>query len=356
METGGLAAERLRLSEAGLSTAVVATIQSSRALSTRTLYALKWRVFATWCSAKGHDPFQCSVSIILDFLQHLLEEGKAASTIKVYVAAISACHYGLGDASPGSHPLVSRFMAGVRRLRVSRPVLFPAWDLPTVLRALSGPPFEPLSSVSIKLLSLKTALLLALASAKRVSEIHALSVHPTCLRFSAGGNRVVLRPNAAFTPKVVTAPFQNQLIELSSFSPPPFASEEEESLHTLCPVRALRHYLDGTKEFRRCDQLFVCHGAATRGKALSKGRLAHWIVEAIELAYDSLRLEPPVGLRAHSTRGMASSWALHRGVSVGEICRAAGWSSVHTFVRFYMLDVTEPSVPQAVLGAGSEVA
>ena len=97
----------------------------------------------------------------------------------------------------------------------------------------------------------------------------------------------------------------------------------------------------------------MCHGAASKGKALSKDRLAHWIVEAIEMAYRSLGLEPPVGLRAHSTRGVSSSWALHRGVSVGEICRAAGWSSAHTFVRFYMLDVTESSVSQAVLGAGS---
>lgn len=71
------------------------------------------------------------------------------------------------------------------------------------------------------------------------------------------------------------------------------------------------------------------------------------------MAYKSLDLEPPVGLLAHSTRGVSSSWALHRGVSVSEICRAAGWSSVHTFVRFYMLNVTESPVSQAVLGAGS---
>lgn len=41
VETGGLAAERVRLSGAGLSDAVVKTIQSSRALSTSTLYTLK---------------------------------------------------------------------------------------------------------------------------------------------------------------------------------------------------------------------------------------------------------------------------------------------------------------------------
>ena len=40
-----------------------------------------------------------------------------------------------------------------------------------MLDALSCPPFEPLHQVELKLLSIKTALLVALASAKRVSEI-----------------------------------------------------------------------------------------------------------------------------------------------------------------------------------------
>lgn len=48
-----------------------------------------------------------------------------------------------------------------------------------VLDALSGPPFEPL----LQVLSLKKALLLAFALAKRVSDIHALSVNPACIRF-----------------------------------------------------------------------------------------------------------------------------------------------------------------------------
>ncbi len=50
-------------------------------------------------------------------------------------------------------------------------------------------------------------------------------------------------------------------------------------------------------------------------------------------------LPSPLSLRAHSTRGVASSQALFRGVPLEDICVAAGWSSPHTFVRFYKLDV-----------------
>ena len=70
-------------------------------------------------------------------------------------------------------------MAGVRWLRVPERHI-PSWDLLVVLRALTGPPFEPLETVDIKFVSLKTALLLALTSAKRVGDMQALSVSPSC--------------------------------------------------------------------------------------------------------------------------------------------------------------------------------
>ncbi len=50
-------------------------------------------------------------------------------------------------------------------------------------------------------------------------------------------------------------------------------------------------------------------------------------------------LPSPLDIRAHSTRGVASSTALFRGVTLEDICMAAGWSSPHAFVRFYNLDV-----------------
>src|SRR4029434_4714320 len=100
----------------------------------------------------------------------------------------------------------------------------PSWDLLVVLRALTGPPFEPLETVDIKSVSLKTALLLALTSAKRVGDMQALSVIQCGIQISIAGERVVMRPNAAYTHKVVATPLCNQVIELAVFSPPPFAS------------------------------------------------------------------------------------------------------------------------------------
>ncbi len=91
----------------------------------------------------------------------------------------------------------------------------PPWDLAVVLEGLKGPPFEPLLGASLKHLSLKTVLLLALASAKRVSDIHALSVSPACTQFAPGNTRMVLKPNPVFVPKVVGS---CSPIELAAFT------------------------------------------------------------------------------------------------------------------------------------------
>ncbi|XP_056316727.1 LOW QUALITY PROTEIN: uncharacterized protein LOC130231264 [Danio aesculapii] len=345
----GLAREGLNLNALGLPREVISTIQSARAPSTRSLYDLKWRVFEDWCTSEGLIPFQCSVRDILCFLQSLLDNGRAFSTIKVYLAAISACHVGFEGVSVGRHPLICRFMKGVKRVRPAVKRLVPSWDLSLVLDALTRAPFEPLEDIPIKLISLKTALLLALVSAKRVGELHALSVHQACMDFSRDDDRVKLLPNPAFVPKVSDSAYNCSAIELHAFHSPPHLSAEESKLHTLCPVRALRLYVNRTRSFRRSDQLFVSWATRRKGEAVSSQRLSHWIVEAIELAYTSRGLRSPEGLRAHSSRGIATSWALFRGISVRDICKAASWSSPHTFIRFYRLDVTAPSLAHAVL-------
>ncbi len=98
----------------------------------------------------------------------------------------------------------------------------------------------------------------------------------------------------------------------------------------LCPVRALKLYV---------DHLLVCFGVGRRGLATSKQSISHWVRDTILLAYEARNLPSPLSLRAHSTRGVASSQALFRGVPLEDICVAAGWSSPHTFVRFYNLDI-----------------
>ncbi len=90
----------------------------------------------------------------------------------MYVAAIAAQHDAVDCKSVGKHDLVIRFLRGSRRINSPRPHLVPSWDLTLVLTALKRDPFEPLRSVELTFLSLKTVLLTALASVKRVGDLH----------------------------------------------------------------------------------------------------------------------------------------------------------------------------------------
>ncbi len=96
METVGLASEGAQLIDSGLSTEVVETILHSKAPSTKKLYALKWKVFTSWCSDRQLDPVNCPVGTVL---QDRFTAGLTPSTLKVYVAAISAYHIPLGGMS-----------------------------------------------------------------------------------------------------------------------------------------------------------------------------------------------------------------------------------------------------------------
>ncbi|KAL0171020.1 hypothetical protein M9458_035616, partial [Cirrhinus mrigala] len=73
-----------RWDPANLPKSVLNTISQAGAPSTRWHYALKWSVFS--------DPISCDISLILSFLQELLDKGCSHSTLKVYVAAIAAYH------------------------------------------------------------------------------------------------------------------------------------------------------------------------------------------------------------------------------------------------------------------------
>ncbi len=163
---------------------------------------------------------------------------------------------------------------------------------------------------------MKTLLLVALASIKRVEDLQAFSVDESCLEFGPGDGHVLLSPRPSYVPKVPTTPFRDQVVSLQALP----LEEADPALALLCPVRALRLYTDRTQSLRTSDQLFVCYGGQQKGKAVSKQRMAHWIVDAITLAYQAQGVPCPLRLRAHSTRGVASSWALARGASLTDIC------------------------------------
>ena len=126
----------------------------------------------------------------------------------------------------------------------------PSWNLSLVLHQLTKAPFEPLKEASLKHLTFKTVFLLALGSSKCRSEIHAWLYKN--IRHQSGWSKVSLYPSPSFLSN-------NQLAKEGpdSVAPvviPALAPTLDKSLkgdRSLCPVRALRYYLDRTSDLRQ---------------------------------------------------------------------------------------------------------
>lgn len=101
-----------------------------------------------------------------------MEKGLAASTLKVQVAALS---FFLEKTLSREPLIICYFFKAMPRNRPIPLKFFPSWDLSLVLQGLMKVPFEPLEDASLKVLTLKTILLLAVTSARGISEIQALS-------------------------------------------------------------------------------------------------------------------------------------------------------------------------------------
>lgn len=106
------------------------TILETRAPSMRWLYALNWSVFHDWCSAWSLCLGFCDVSQVLTFLQELLDNGHAPSTLKIYVAAFAANYSLKAGQSIGRNNLVVKFFRSTQRWNPSCAHIMPTRALP----------------------------------------------------------------------------------------------------------------------------------------------------------------------------------------------------------------------------------
>ena len=116
---------------------------------------------------------------------------------------------------------------------------------------------------------------------------------------------------------------------------PDFAAGLDDDL-LLCPVRALRLYLDrpaSSSPLRH--HLFVSPRCPSR--SLSKNAISFFLRDVISSAGAS---RPEVGrLGAHDVRGVSTSIAFHRNWSVSAVLESATWSSSSVFSSFYLRDL-----------------
>ena len=235
-----------------------------------------------------------------------------------------------------SNPVLSEL---IRSFELQRPVqrsLTPKWDLSWVLVYLQKTPFEPLDKASKSHVTIKTAFLLALATAKRCSEIHALAMDSHHLRFNQSDGSVSLILKTGFLAK-------NQL---PSVKPDPIIvpslaqiCKREHLDRLLCPLRSLKFYLKMTSSYRQ-NRLFR---PMKGNQDNSKDTISRWISYTIKLAYRKLTKRDIsfLKIKAHEVRALLFSCAFFHKVPLNDILQAAVWNRSSLFARFYLRDMSQ---------------
>ena len=175
LEPSRVATLKRLLRKSGFSRGAALEMSSCVRESTAHLYQSQWLSFCGWCCGKGVAPVDSTIPLIVDFLILLRrDKGFSLSALEGYRAAISSVLSLKGLDLANSRELAMLFRSFLKACSPTdlRP---PAWGVALVLQSLTGAPYEPLRDEEERFLAHKTLFLVALASAKRVGELHALS-------------------------------------------------------------------------------------------------------------------------------------------------------------------------------------
>ena len=304
------------------------------------LYEAKWTIFTKWCLSNQVDFRAPPLKVIADFLLHLFQDKKLQpGTIDGYRSAI-ADKLGNSTINVSKDENLTRLLDSFHRDRPKGRRGIPSWNLSLVLHQLTKAPFEPLKEASLKRLTFKTVFLLALGSGKRRSEIHAW-LHKN-IRHQSDWSKVSLYPSPSFLSKNQRA--KEGPDSVAPVVIPALAPSLDRSLkgdRSLCPVRALRYYLDRTSDLRQKKELVFVSFKKGFDKDISPATISSWIKQTVILCYE-LSDQEALSLhqvKAHDVRAFAASKAFQSGISLEQILSACHWKSHNTFTQFYLKDV-----------------
>jgi len=209
-----------------------------------------------------------------------------------------------------------------------------------VLRSLRIAPYEPLSDALLQDVTKKSVFLLALASGKRRGELAALLADSLHLQFARDNSSVTLVPDVLFRSKTQRSHTASTPWTVPALAP--FVGQDEPD-RLMCPVRALRWYLQKTSANPLRgprSQLFLPYTA--RAAKTTPAMISAWLCRTIWRAYT---LDPGntdsanARVTAHEIRAFAASWSAFNHVPLEDVMRAASWQNDTTFTTFYLRDL-----------------
>ena len=328
----------------GFSERVTARMETARAVSTNAVYKSKWKLFAYYCRDRNIRPWSAKAPVVAEFLTWLFEERKASvRTLRGYRSALGAALRNATGYDPGADDVLSQLMRGFLRQRpiMSRTTIM--WDIGLVLRYLKSGKLSTTGRLSPKDLTLKLVFLLALATGKRRSEIHALDQDIRLVNNE--WDEVVLRPRPDFLGKTHFATGGagtfSEIVLKSINSADGYTLEEK----SICPVTTLRVYQRVSREYRSEGQerLIISY---VQGKSddIKKQTISNYLKLVVQQAYLDSASDESVcqdfNMSPHDLRGIATSLKASKNVTMAEILQSGVWASANTFLTHYVKKFT----------------
>lgn len=296
-----------QLTLASVSSATRTTLRAKHAPKTRQQYDPIVLKFADFCRERDIEVSAPGLIAILDFLQSRLDDGLAYSTIKSSAAALRDA-YAFSPVRDLFHSqLYFDFLRGCERCAPPPRTSCFVWNPDVPLRRFLDRP-RPADFLE----SAREAMFLFLmASALRVSDIERLAFDYSEL---ADGSLIF----SYFLKRKTRVGGKFSDVQLL----PPL---RDEAHSRLCPVRAVKHYLDLAGSIRKpgVRALFI----HSKGRAATMLTLRRWVCDVL--------LASGIKATPGSCRSASASLAYFKGVSLDRITSSAGWSRSSTFREFY---------------------
>ena len=261
---------------------MAARIDAPQRGSTRSVYEAKWTIFTKWFVANQVDFRAPPVKSVADFLMYLFQDRKLQpSTIDGYRSAI-ADELGNSPINISKDKNLTRLLDSFQRDRTKGWRGIPSWNLSLVLHQLTKAPFEAIKEASLKHLTFKTVLLLALGSGNHRSEIQ--DWQNRNIRHQCDWSTVSLYPSPSFLSKnQLDKEGPDRVVPVVIPALDPTLARSIKSDRSLCPVRALCYYLDRTSDLRPNKELVFVSFKKGFDKDISPATISSWIKQTVIL-------------------------------------------------------------------------
>ncbi|XP_046545628.1 uncharacterized protein LOC124255761 [Haliotis rubra] len=276
---------------------------------TRTQYRTYLSQWEKYCSDSDKNPLEPDPVLVIEFLTSLYEKGCGYSVINTARSALSSVLCLPNGVPIGQHVLVKRFLRGVFNCRPALPRYKQTWDVKVVLDYIEEKGSN--TELTLKELSLKMTMLLALVTGQRSQTLRYLSID----NMIKCEKKVIFRLTELL--KQSRPGFHLQPIVLHSFE-----------VENLCVVKCLEKYLQKTEDLRSSSQLLISF--AKPHKPVTTDTISRWLKTLMREAGVDVSV-----FTGHSTRSASTSAASMVGVPIQQIMDTAGWSSTCVFAKFY---------------------